>query len=142
MQYECSQYMKKIEDWYDLQLDEKEYKVSLDEHQRFLKRYLLYKISNSEQLRENLEVEGDIENPMAIVLKRSQEGRENYEEIERKIEEKVGFRRLWKAIYERGVPMVGHNCMLDLMFMYSHFENKLPPTLTQFKQYITDLFPR
>ena len=134
--------MKKIEDWCDLQLDEKEYKVSLDEHQRFLKHYLLFKISNSEKLKENLEVEGDIENPMAIVLKRSQEGRENNEEIERKIEEKVGFRRLWKEIYEQKVPMVGYNCMLDLMFMYSHFENKLPPTLTQFKKDITDLFPK
>lgn len=41
-----------------------------------------------------------------------------------------GFLRVWKLLTAAKKPMVGHNCLYDLMFMYDHFEGPLPPTVT------------
>ncbi|XP_023229541.1 poly(A)-specific ribonuclease PNLDC1-like [Centruroides sculpturatus] len=38
-------------------------------------------------------------------------------------------------------PMVGHNLMLDLLFLYHHFYKPLPKKYSEFKKNIHKLFP-
>mmetsp|Transcript_12693 Transcript_12693/g.35933 ORF Transcript_12693/g.35933 Transcript_12693/m.35933 type:complete len:557 (+) Transcript_12693:93-1763(+) len=54
--------------------------------------------------------------------------------------EKVGFLRVFNALAEAKKPLVGHNCMCDLLFMLSHFYGALPECYSRFKQAITGLF--
>lgn len=55
-------------------------------------------------------------------------------------EEQVGLRRLFQAMVSSQVPLVGHNCMYDLMFMLHAFDT-LPATLTDFKFQLSHSLP-
>jgi len=49
--------------------------------------------------------------------------------------------KLFQAMTEFKVPVIGHNPIMDLAFMYSEFCNELPETLPEFKTEIVKLFP-
>ena len=80
-----------------------------------------------------------------IVVKKLTEEEFQLQVVKKREEEynsKVGFRRVWNMIKGRKTPYIGHNCFMDLMFMYSHFENPLPPSLDQFRHSIHKIFPK
>lgn len=54
---------------------------------------------------------------------------------------KSGALRLLKLLVSLKVPIIGHNPIFDLMFIYSHFCNELPRTWAEFKREIHGLFP-
>jgi hypothetical protein len=53
----------------------------------------------------------------------------------------LGFRRIWLALIAAQLPIVGHNCMLDLLFLYAAVEGNLPTALCDFKREIHSRFP-
>lgn len=57
-------------------------------------------------------------------------------EVEKKKEEEfnssLGFLRVWHQILSYKKPIVGHNCFMDLMFVFEHFHKNNPQ---QFKKY-------
>ena len=53
----------------------------------------------------------------------------------------IGFRLVWSALQSARVPIIGHNCLYDLIFLYRHLESQLPPSLGEFKLAISGLFP-
>lgn len=53
----------------------------------------------------------------------------------------VGFRQVIDRIVELKLPLVGHNCFLDLCHMYDKFVGRLPNTLLDFKSELTKMFP-
>jgi hypothetical protein len=55
------------------------------------------------------------------------------EDSERRLMRQVGFRRIFARLVRRGVPLVGHNCFSDWLFLYQAFVAPLPPTLAEFK---------
>lgn len=72
-----------------------------------------------------------------IVKKTTKEEKEALKkEVERKKEEdfmnSIGFLRVWHEIMNYKKPVVGHNCFMDLMFIYEHFHRNNPQ---QFKKY-------
>eukprot|EP01135_Chromosphaera_perkinsii_P000319 Nk52_evm88s62 gene=Nk52_evmTU88s62 len=54
------------------------------------------------------------------------------EERER-MQELLGFRQVFDFMCESGVPIVGHNCFLDFLLLYSHLIEPLPNSLPSFK---------
>ncbi len=50
-------------------------------------------------------------------------------------------RTLFEMLVDLKVPIIGHNPLTDLVFLYSHFCGPLPPTLREFKTSILRLFP-
>jgi poly(A)-specific ribonuclease len=60
----------------------------------------------------------------------------------RELKRKVGARAIFLALVEAKAPIIGHSPIFDLLFMYSHFKDELPRTLTDFKKAILTLFPR
>ncbi|CAL1545222.1 unnamed protein product [Lymnaea stagnalis] len=57
------------------------------------------------------------------------------------IEEMLGFTRVFRLIQEAKKPLVGHNLLMDLMFMYEKFHNYLPDSFNVFKEDIQRMFP-
>lgn len=53
----------------------------------------------------------------------------------------LGFTRIFRALVDAKKPMVGHNLMLDLLFLYHHFYAPLPNKYSEFKKNIHLLFP-
>ena len=50
------------------------------------------------------------------------------------VDGKAGFLRIWQALGHAAKPLVGHNLLYDLMFLWTHFEGPLPETLAEFKR--------
>jgi len=57
------------------------------------------------------------------------------------VEERVGLRKVFDAIRDRGVPVIVHNGMCDLCFAYDAFEGPLPLRAGDFADRIGRLFP-
>ena len=57
------------------------------------------------------------------------------------LEARAGFLRMWRALDMCSKPLVGHNCMYDLLFMHNAFEGSLPPSLGEFKQSLRRRLP-
>jgi len=51
-----------------------------------------------------------------------------------------GFRRVWQALMESQKPLVGHNTLLDMLFLVQHFMDELPETLSAWKSYLKENF--
>lgn len=43
------------------------------------------------------------------------------EKVEKKIQLSIGFRRIWDRICQRNIPLIGHNCWLDIEHMFAKF---------------------
>ena len=54
---------------------------------------------------------------------------------------KVGVRRVFTSLAKSKKPIIGHACLYDLMFAYSHFEGSLPESFADFKKVVGELFP-
>jgi len=56
-----------------------------------------------------------------------------------------GARRLFTAMSDacrrRRIPVVGHNCFYDLLFLFRHFEAPLPEDYVELKRKLNALFP-
>lgn len=52
-----------------------------------------------------------------------------------------GFSKLMRHVSQSGKPLVGHNCLLDLIKIYHQFFKKLPKYYKEFKREIHKIFP-
>lgn len=69
--------------------------------------------------------------------------KEEKEQFEKALEEQVGFRRVIDCIIDSKVPLIGHNCWVDLLHFYQKFvDNSLPLTVQGFKEEILKCFPK
>jgi len=42
------------------------------------------------------------------------------------INECLGFTHIWNLLKTHRPKIIGHNCMLDCLYMFSHFDEPLP----------------
>ena len=54
---------------------------------------------------------------------------------------KENAEKLFQALVNFKVPLIGHNLMVDLMFLYDEFCGPLPDSLSEFKCKIAKIFP-
>ncbi|KAL2716039.1 pre-piRNA 3'-exonuclease trimmer-like isoform X1 [Vespula squamosa] len=86
-------------------------------------------------------------NEMITVIKVSLEIRKMLEKEEGEVLDKalldsfVGFSKVFKLLVELKKPIVGHNILLDLMYMYKLFYKPLPKRYNEFKVETHRLFP-
>ncbi|KAF7995092.1 hypothetical protein HCN44_004564 [Aphidius gifuensis] len=82
-----------------------------------------------------------------LVIKVTQETRSILEEkdnnsLENKLMDYcMGFTKIFKLLKSLKKPIVGHNLLLDLMFMYQQFYEPLPVKYTNFKKEINQIYP-
>eukprot|EP01041_Mallomonas_annulata_P004451 gene4451-8865_t len=53
----------------------------------------------------------------------------------------LGFKRVWKDLVRCKKPVVGHNCLFDLMFLCRWLDKPLDTDFTNFKLHINNMFP-
>uniref|UniRef100_UPI00398F5D29 poly(A)-specific ribonuclease PNLDC1-like isoform X2 n=1 Tax=Pristiophorus japonicus TaxID=55135 RepID=UPI00398F5D29 len=61
--------------------------------------------------------------------------------IELVLEAVLGFTRVFRVLVEANKPMVGHNMLLDLMYIHDKFYRPLPESFVEFKSNVHQLFP-
>lgn len=61
---------------------------------------------------------------------------------ENEFQSMIGFTRVWEAIKNCGKPLIGHNCFMDLLFTFEHFERRNPKKFSTFKQRVHKYFPK
>ncbi len=59
---------------------------------------------------------------------------------QRQLEHAVGFANVMQALTTCNKPVVGHNMLLDLAYLYHQFVGHLPPSLDEFRKQVTDQF--
>lgn len=64
------------------------------------------------------------------------------EELKEEFRRMIGFSRIWEAIKEAQKPIIGHNCFMDMMFTFDHFERRNPRKYSNFKETVTRVFPK
>jgi hypothetical protein len=60
---------------------------------------------------------------------------------EQLVQSMLGFTKVFRHLGQAGKPLVGHNCLLDLLKMFRQFEGNLPPEYEDFKRDLHKLFP-
>lgn len=63
------------------------------------------------------------------------------EEELKEIQRKSGARKLFLLIKSAKFPIIGHNALFDLLFIYSHFHDDLPHEYSEFKSRLLQVFP-
>lgn len=53
----------------------------------------------------------------------------------------LGFTKVIRLLIQSKKPLIGHNCLTDLLLIYEKFVRPLPDKLSEFKAIIHDLFP-
>ncbi len=48
------------------------------------------------------------------------------------MQEALGFTQIWELLKGGNFDLVGHNCFLDLLYMYAKFEDPLPKSWAKF----------
>lgn len=62
--------------------------------------------------------------------------------LREELEQAIGFARVIEAISESKKPVIGHNALLDFVYVFNQFYKPLPDTLAEFKQELLELFPK
>lgn len=110
------------------------------------KRKLVYQIIDDDFKDQHLVVQ-KVDKEKALTVKRLNS--KTLKELEKKEQEKKreeikckGLLYIIEAIVDSGKPMVGHNCLLDILHTYKQFLYPLPDSLDKFKQSLCSVFPK
>ncbi|ELR22146.1 ribonuclease, putative [Acanthamoeba castellanii str. Neff] len=89
-------------------------------------------------------VQGTWDNMSISRMSEEEKARRRAELVQQKRDEfeaAIGFRQVWEAMSASRKPVVGHNLLLDLLYSYFHFEDRLPSSFRNFKVAINKVFP-
>ncbi|KAF4318131.1 hypothetical protein BBO99_00007474 [Phytophthora kernoviae] len=62
-------------------------------------------------------------------------------EMKCEMDEAIGFSKVIEALSASKKPIVGHNALLDFVYVFHQFYKPLPGTLAEFKAQVLELFP-
>lgn len=110
------------------------------------KRKLVYQIIDDDFKDQHLVVQ-KVDKEKVLTVKRLNS--KTLKELEKKEQEKKreeikckGLLYIIEAIVDSGKPMVGHNCLLDILHTYKQFLYPLPDSLDKFKKSLCSVFPK
>eukprot|EP00039_Didymoeca_costata_P010148 m.136068 g.136068 ORF g.136068 m.136068 type:complete len:571 (+) comp14722_c0_seq5:1490-3202(+) len=72
---------------------------------------------------------------------RAKRDAEMLEAEEKSFVAKCGFRRVFTKLVDSRLPLIGHNLLYDILFVFHSFQGPLPDTLQEFKVQVNALFP-
>ena len=52
--------------------------------------------------------------------------------MEKELYNSIGFTHIWNLLKQYKTKLVGHNSLLDVLFMFSHFDDELPEDFRKF----------
>lgn len=118
-----------------------------DKYPKFMQYYIINNMQES--IRKRLYFsEEKVAGKDCFVIKKVTE-QEKKEKILKEIEQKnkelkarKGFRNIFEAIVKYKKIVVGHNCILDVNFIISHFGDNLPNSYTEWKKLLLSYFEK
>lgn len=63
------------------------------------------------------------------------------QQMRNEMDEAIGFSKVIEVLSESKLPVVGHNALLDFIYVFHQFYRPLPETLADFKMQLLELFP-
>lgn len=63
------------------------------------------------------------------------------QQMREEMNDAIGFSRVIEMLSESKLPVVGHNALLDFVYVFRQFYRPLPDTLAEFKTQLLELFP-
>lgn len=60
---------------------------------------------------------------------------------QRQVERAKGFAHVMQLLTTCNKPVVGHNMLMDLAYVYQHFIGQLPPSLDDFREQVCRRIP-
>lgn len=69
------------------------------------------------------------------------EAKHTSEDEKRFLNNMLGFTRIFRIMVSQKKPLVGHNALMDIMFLYDKFYRPLPASYSAFKSSIHSMFP-
>ena len=72
-----------------------------------------------------------------LVIKKDLEAKKRKE-----LDSVLGFSKIWSVLSTYKKPVIGHNCYLDLLFVFEHFHKNNPFTLSKFKETVNNCWPK
>ena len=92
-----------------------------------------------------LRTEWNVGHRLNVVPLTKREKKDLDDEKKQEANRRKGARRVFLAISEacisKNIPLVGHNCYFDLLFLMRHFEGHLPESYVDFKKAVHKRFP-
>jgi hypothetical protein len=58
----------------------------------------------------------------------------------RELNARKGFRRIFEALLKRKAVLIGHNFIIDILFIISHFGDQIPNNFYEFKTLLRNYF--
>lgn len=69
------------------------------------------------------------------------EKKESSEEKNVRLMNRLGVTQIFSAILEKRVPLIMHNPLFDICYLYNHFIGSLPNSYLEFKSDVLNIFP-
>ena len=82
----------------------------------------------------------DLEHDISFQF-RIKENDDSFDVINEVMIEMQGFSRIMESLLVHKKPMIGHNCLSDIIRIYHNFINDLPQSYKDFKKVIHQVFP-
>jgi DNA-directed RNA polymerase subunit F len=79
--------------------------------------------------------------PEAVLTQMKTAKTEHTVDINKELEAAIGFGHIFRCMVKSKKPLVGHNMLLDLAFLYQKFYRSLPESYSTFKRELHQLFP-
>jgi len=138
------QFKKDLEEW--LKSDAPEFAIVGETS--FFRRYIYETLKRDypDLLAESVPLEEGNAKKIVVYKFKNEEEKKAYLKVKRQkkidmIEEHIGFTKVFELLTESKKRIVGHNCLFDFMFIYSHFLESLPCSYLEFKKRLYECFP-
>ncbi|KAL7685053.1 putative ribonuclease CAF1, ribonuclease H-like superfamily, R3H domain superfamily [Plasmopara halstedii] len=63
------------------------------------------------------------------------------QQMRKEMDEAIGFSKVIEVLSDSKLPIVGHNALLDFIYVFHQFYRPLPQTLAEYKLQLLELFP-
>ena len=109
----------------------------------YLRKYMYQKIA---ELYPSLNIECKSKEKFVkniVLTKFTTEKQKNMQMVSQRspIQKKCEAQRIFNLLVKSKIPIIGHNVLIDLAFIYSNFQEELPKSLYEFKEKLNLLFP-
>lgn len=138
------QFKKDLEEW--LKSDAKEFDIIGESG--FFRRYIYETLRRDypDLVADTIPIDGSQSKKIVITRFTDEKEKQAYLEEKKKkkaeiVEEHIGFTRVFELLMESKKTIIGHNCIFDFMFIYSHFIESLPFSYKEFKKRLAEAFP-
>ncbi|PIK44614.1 putative poly(A)-specific ribonuclease PARN-like domain-containing protein 1 [Apostichopus japonicus] len=134
--YMLKEILRKVRDWL---MEEQEDVICLGEFDALQRLYLQLALKKAfPSVHVEIKDSGEV---VASRLTSAESSTNEHQIAENLLDNLLGFSKVIRLLIKSKKPLIGHNCLTDMLLIYENFIHPLPDKLSEFKKIIHDLFP-